>query len=155
MRTNYKRRKIRWILMKKQKLINSEELTSILSGHLKSSNQLLLTMEVTDFDTEFLKELVHDSYELFIEGNGKKQVFEDLVKKRLTLDLMDQEVVNDFRYNVLLDALTNYELSNNVQLNLENNEVLNEGYSLLVNNYGLVLDFTGLNKLSSLVGLNV
>lgn len=141
--------------MKKQKLTNREELTSILNEHLKSSKQLLLTLEVTDLDTEFLTGLVHDSYEVFIEGTGKRQTFEDLLKKRLTLDIMDQEVVTDFRYNILVDALTNYELSNNVQLNLENNELLSEGYTLLVTEYGLSFDFTGLNKLSSLVGLNV
>lgn len=142
--------------------LNSFNVSGLLEEHLSniSNGKLKIEYSVDNFDEMLLKKVTKEAYADSIIGVNRnmasRKVFEDKIRDRLMLTVLsDREQVESINYRLLFDALESYELMNNVNLGLENNEIIDLCYETLTNNYDLDLDFVGLNKISNYIGVMV
>ena len=142
--------------------LNSFNVSGLLEEHLSniSNGKLKIEYSVDNFDEMLLQKVTKEAYADSVIGIGVKRasrkVFEAKIRDRLMLTVLsDREQVESINYRLLFDALESYELMNNVNLGLENNEIIDLCYETLTNNYDLDLDFVGLNKISNYIGVMV
>lgn len=142
--------------------LNSFNVSGVLEEHLSnlSNGKLKIEYSVDNFDDMLLQKVTKEAYADSVIGVNRnmasRKVFEDKIRDRLMLTVLsDQEQVESINYRLLFDALESYELMNNINLGLENNELIDLCYETLTNNYDLDIDFVGLNKISNYVGVMV
>lgn len=142
--------------------LNSFNVSGLLEEHLSniSNGKLKIEYSVDNFDEMLLHKVTKEAYADSVIGIGvnraSRKVFEEKIRDRLMITVLsDREQVESINYRLLFDALESYELMNNVNLGLENNEIIDLCYETLTNNYDLDLDFVGLNKISNYVGIMV